>query len=487
MDKCSSFFTWPNPPPGCKTTRRLSRDASELKRLSRIHFWVWVLGLVVISLPTISGGRPIAAQSAAGHSYFVSPSGNDSNPGTAALPWKTIQSAANRMAPGDTVNVLAGNYSSERVRVRRSGASDAPIVFQAQGKVLTKGFTIRADDIVIRGFDVTATDDDWTEGVGIFVLGSRCLVENNYVSFSVHDGISLNATLRNPNSTNHCVVRNNRLYRNADSGIDVRGTDNLIEGNEIWGGTTGSGVQRAGDADGIRFFGSGHVIRGNYVHDLRDGLPAGMNPHTDCFQTWRDDTNHQVAQNTIFERNTCRNLYATSPASVGQGFMIEGGASNLLIRNNVIRAVRSVMAIDAAQLVLLNNVFAGDLSVNLTFAPIGITLRNSPNAVIQNCILYDLPADSIYVDAASRQGLDISHSIIYRSDGRAPRDRFGLERVNPQFVDGATDDFHLRAESPAIDAGLTLPNVVDDLDGHPRPQGKQSDIGPYEYMDSPSF
>jgi hypothetical protein len=48
------------------------------------------------------------------------------------------------------------------------------------------------------------------------------------------------------------------------------------------------------------------------------------------------------------------------------------------------------------------------------------------------------------------------------------------------FVDPAGDDYHLRSDSPARDAGLTLVDVTEDLEGTPRPGGTASDIGAYE-------
>ncbi|RJP54416.1 MAG: DUF1565 domain-containing protein, partial [Anaerolineaceae bacterium] len=58
-------------------------------------------------------------------SFYVSTSGNDSNPGTQAQPWRTIQKAANTVTAGSTVFVQAGNYA-ERVSVIRSGSVNAP-------------------------------------------------------------------------------------------------------------------------------------------------------------------------------------------------------------------------------------------------------------------------------------------------------------------------------------------------------------------------
>ena len=55
--------------------------------------------------------------------------------------------------------------------------------------------------------------------------------------------------------------------------------------------------------------------------------------------------------------------------------------------------------------------------------------------------------------------------------------------TDPQFVDAAARDFHLKAISPAVD--MALPSIFSldsavDLDGTTRPQGPKPDIGAYE-------
>ncbi len=52
---------------------------------------------------------------------------------------------------------------------------------------------------------------------------------------------------------------------------------------------------------------------------------------------------------------------------------------------------------------------------------------------------------------------------------------------DPRFVSVTGRDFRLQAGSPAIDAGLTLSVVLNDLLGDLRPQGLGYDIGAYEY------
>jgi hypothetical protein len=48
------------------------------------------------------------------------------------------------------------------------------------------------------------------------------------------------------------------------------------------------------------------------------------------------------------------------------------------------------------------------------------------------------------------------------------------------FLDPLRNDYHLLSTSPAIDAGVTLPWIITDLDGSPRPRGAGYDIGAYE-------
>ena len=48
------------------------------------------------------------------------------------------------------------------------------------------------------------------------------------------------------------------------------------------------------------------------------------------------------------------------------------------------------------------------------------------------------------------------------------------------FVNPARGDYHLKVGSPAINAGTTLTDVTDDLEGVARPLGGAYDVGCYE-------
>ena len=53
--------------------------------------------------------------------------------------------------------------------------------------------------------------------------------------------------------------------------------------------------------------------------------------------------------------------------------------------------------------------------------------------------------------------------------------------ADPLFIDLQNRDFHLKASSPAIDAGVNL-SYKKDFDDNPIPSGKASDMGIYEYQ-----
>src|SRR2546430_1751794 len=71
-----------------------------------------ITGLFLLSLAAASNGIRAAE-------YFVSPAGNDSDPGTKEKPFATIQHAQDAAAPGDTVYVRGGTYVIEESNIAR--------------------------------------------------------------------------------------------------------------------------------------------------------------------------------------------------------------------------------------------------------------------------------------------------------------------------------------------------------------------------------
>src|SRR6185369_2246629 len=129
------------------------------------------------------------------------------------------------------------------------------------------------------------------------------------------------------NTSSGDVVRSNRIVNAIDAGIYVQGKDHLIISNDISHTVQiHGGMTKAGDADGIRFFGSGSTFRKNYIHDITMTDAGNRNPHIDAFQTWGPCEDMVIEQNTILLDGT------------GQGTTIEGMSQptgNITIRNNL--------------------------------------------------------------------------------------------------------------------------------------------------------
>ena len=437
----------------------------------------------------------------AGTFYADARKGHDTNPGSLGAPWKTIQKAADTMQPGDTILVAGGNYP-ERIQVTRSGAAGYPITYQARGKVVMQGFTITANYVRVVGFEITSQIRLYGESYGIYVRGQHDEILNNYIHDIYHDGIMLSGQ-GNPDSplTSYNVVKGNRIYRASSSGITVEGRQNLIEANDISHTIQyppGGPVFDGADADGLRPFGTGHILRNNRVHDIRGSDLGNLDPHIDCIETWGP------ASDILFEQNVCD--IDDGDFLVVQGAQIEdssGPVSRVTFRNNIFMNVRMgihVEEIGSTGITLVR-------VVNNTFYRIthhGVLLEGHPHAIVENNAFYDvgshqdsyigLSSGSVvsnragYLSLSSKEGLVVGYNAQGMSDGRAPGKRgsqapypHDLWMVDPRFVNAAAKDFRLLPNSPLVDVGVALKDVPTDFVGVARPQGSGYDIGAYEF------
>ncbi|MDP3881389.1 MAG: DUF1565 domain-containing protein, partial [Nanoarchaeota archaeon] len=114
--------------------------------------------------------------------YYVGPNGGDWNSGSQSLPFRTIQKALNVAQPGDTVNLMSGEYR-ENIRSIRDGLPEKPIKVKGSENSLLKIsgsddriFEINHDYIHIEGFTVDGlikegdTADDYADKL-IYVQG----------------------------------------------------------------------------------------------------------------------------------------------------------------------------------------------------------------------------------------------------------------------------------------------------------------------------
>jgi len=209
--------------------------------------------------------------------YYVAKTGSNSNPGTEALPWKTIQKAADTLTAGDTVYIKAGTYK-ERVVPKKSGSAGNTITYTAYpgGTVTIDGTGVSLpsgwgglldisgkNHIKISGLRVmNAGPDDNNQG--ILVDGCNyIIIENNYTYNTVSSGIGI------WNSSN-VIIDNNEVELACNDGeqecITAAVTDTFeIGNNHVHHGGPGTNGGEGIDAkDGA----SNGKIYNNHVHHL---------------------------------------------------------------------------------------------------------------------------------------------------------------------------------------------------------------------------
>ncbi|MES2899231.1 MAG: DUF1565 domain-containing protein [Pseudomonadota bacterium] len=135
----------------------------------------------------------LATVPATTYNYYVSPKGNDSNPGTAAAPFRTLARAASAVKASTTVFVAPGTYEGG-FKTSASGTASARIYFVSTTKwgarivmpkksVNNTAWDNRGSYVDIIGFHVDGTYDKsgtrWT--LGIYNGGSHDSIRHNWV------------------------------------------------------------------------------------------------------------------------------------------------------------------------------------------------------------------------------------------------------------------------------------------------------------------
>jgi MYXO-CTERM domain-containing protein len=397
--------------------------------------------------------------------YYVdnaNPQAGDSNPGSEAAPWATIQHAVDSLTGGDTVTVKAGTYP-ERIVVSKGGTAGAKITLIGvpSRSAMTYGFNIiGAPYVHVEGFDITNSPQfaGWDETEGVFIQSDYVEVVDNY--FHDMSGTGIVGYWHEP-FPNYAYVAKNRMYR-MQMGITNQGTGWVIEDNEVERLFMFPG---GGDCDYSRLFGDGHVVRRNYFHGT-DFSEIGS-AHVDCFQTF--DNNGEHLRDVLIDGNTCFDFH--------QAFMGEASfyraSSHVVFSNNLFAhgGAWGLCVMQITDVEAYNNTFY-DIAYH------GAGFRDGATGIVKNNIFMNVETSYWASDGGQVTG---DSNIIMTANPPDPVGAHDLVATDPLFVDAANNDFHLQAESPAIDKGEALPDVAADHDGIARPQGSGWDIGAFEY------
>ena len=413
----------------------------------------------------------------AGKVYYVATTGSDSNPGTIAQPWRTIQQAANTMVASDTVYIRAGTYR-ERVEPQNSGSAGQYITYAAYpGESVTIDGTGVDVPQYYGLFDLSGWDYIRVSGLRVVHSGYYGIVAEN---------------------SSHVTIEYNYTYDTYSSGISSWNSDTIIvAGNEVVGACTGPWQEHISISNTDTF-----EVRYNRVHDVMAGTTGKEGI------TIKDASSHgKVYGNLVYNLNRV-GIYVDAEAEhlydvevyrnvvhdiEAMGFSLaseRGGLlENIRLYNNV--AYDNLVGLWLSACCVATHPFQDITIINNTFAHngrdgwgggIGIENTQMQNVVIRNNICSQNIYSQMAADASILPELTVDHNL---TDGdRDPDYEFygvgDLVDVSPSFVNPLMGDYHLLAGSPAIDHGSAVGAPGTDFDGQARPYGAGYDIGAYE-------
>lgn len=453
--------------------------------LRTINVLTLMLALVVTAFlaPTI----PVTKAEAAGEArvagdpvdYFVSPTGLDTNDGlTSSTPFKTINKAASVTNPGDTVHIMPGTYSAtidanDFVAITRSGAKDENtgeehyITYKAydpanKPKLLlppnVKGVwdmvQINANYIIIDGLEIEGNNKNLTVEQGNLHYEEKIAGGKDWSKYALTNtnGMSING--------HHVIVKNSHIHHMAGGGVGGGGDYVTIENNDIHSNSwftmyATSGISFMNDFD-IDNNTTDYkiIVRNNRVYDNETKVK------------WERTKGYSDGNGIIFDVDEA---YKGKKLVINNIVYNNGGGGIHIYRSNNVHVIN-------------NTIYHNSRSPHLKYP--NMDVQSGDNAVFLNNISIARDEPGEYANGSGGWNNLFANNIY----GGLTRFLGKNERViDPKFVSvtGPTYDFHLQADSPAVDTGTRTLAPSVDYEGNARPyagagSNTRVDIGAYE-------
>jgi parallel beta-helix repeat protein len=380
--------------------------------------------------------------------YYVNiASGNDSNNGSSANPWKTFHYAIDRInnaAAGTYILIMAaGTYSTgngesdSKLAVTQDNVTligetgSMPVIDGTDCGTWKTGIIIEGDNIKIRNLDVRSFSE-----TGIYVSSNCSGHEIN--GCEVHEN-----TTGIADNSNGCTIKGCKVYSNNDDGITSNQTTNgVITRNTVYGNGLGESFR-----NGIFIAACSPEVSRNKVYD---------NYRNISIEGWSAATTSPIVKNNL--------IYEVSE-TVEKGIYVYANHASAVVSpyiyHNTIDLCKDGIAIALGE---NGGTSAPQIKYNIVTNSNEVGIRNnSANPTVT------------YNDVWNTQnysGFEVDPSPNILSD--------------PKYA-----SYSLQSDSPCIDAIPTGADPGDpvtmDYLGYSRPQGSGFDMGAYEYIATKTY
>ncbi len=434
------------------------------KTYHRMASLILSLAIAIGNYAGVGASRSSAQAAITSNSYYVSTTGNDTNPGTASAPFKTFAKASSVLQPGSTLYIYPGVYN-ERLKISTSGTATAGItvspyngtVIIDMNNVASSGIELTGSYISVTGLEVKRSGDNCVN-----LTGSNLAVDHLVVHECWNHGIQAE-------SASNIKILNSRVFRAVlmnssrtttsgwGSGIKVRISDNiLIQGNTIY--------NNYGEGLGTR--GTNITIRGNTVYDN-----YSVNIYTNSENVLIERNFVYCTPNSGFERDGMAALGIALAEEYFEGW----GAriNNARVLNNIVAFCKSGIRYNGASAGVVggglkNSIIAYNTLYGSTASALGIVYGSAQtNSIIADNIIWQ--ADNKLANVENNTGLTFMNNLwkaLPPTNVRGAGDRTG----NPGFSstpgyapEGYQPGSTSLAGNGAIDIG-----VANDFWGNPR-------------------
>jgi len=424
-----------------------------------------------------------------GTNWYVSPNGNDLNSGNLNSPFKSLKHAILKAEVGDIIELRNGIYTSDEIKIEidnltiRSYQSEWAIIKAPidKGEEIasclwysnekTRGGTLQRLEIIGGAFYGVKFESNWNWGLPNNQRSGASGIK--LIQCKIHD--TGRDCIKIAPGCNDISIISCEIY---NSGIGP-------ENSEQNGGPNAEGIDNVN--------GSRMMVQNCYFHDIStNGLYAKGG-----------------AVGCIIEGNLFRNM---GEAGIGVGFYTDGEwfdentnpkyyeSINTIVRNNIVINTKhgGIVIVGAKGCKIYNNTIvtasliyhapltflSGEVGIdeNITFHPV------SSDLLIINNIFVDLSpsGDEDYTMLIRKNALEgnnvIDHNIYYKSNGKPilfddgdwPVKKFndwkarGYDTHGYQIDPLMNSEMNLASNSPAVDKGKFISELINDYDGKPR-------------------